>query len=65
VEFVWNLYAVRNRAEDRPTVVESLILKRNTFSSVTLFFRPYCGPGVNSTSNKNAYQGYHFGGGGG
>jgi len=30
VEFAWKLYAVRNIAEDRATVVESLILKRKT-----------------------------------
>jgi len=32
VEFAWKLYAVRNSAEDRATVVESLILKERLFS---------------------------------
>jgi len=33
VEIAWKLYAVRKRSEDRPTVVECLILKRKIFFS--------------------------------
>ena len=47
-------------------MTKKVTIPQTTVCSITThFFRPHCGPGVDSASNRNEYQGYLLGGKGG